>query len=384
MDAELAAMPVIDIDTHFTEPRDMWTSRAPQKLQDRVPHVEVTKEGAEQWVVGDLVLGPPGFCVIRKDGTKSYGVISLPRFEDMSVASTNPEARLRYMAEFGLHTQILYPNTLGFAGNNMMKISDVELRNFCITGYNDAMADVQQAGKGRLYPQVLLPFWDIELTVKELKRCHEKLGATGFTMTDSPESWGLPFLNDPHWDPLWTEAQDRGMPVNFHIGSGVIPNMWPGLEQNNRGIAAVSTMLFMNNMRCLTQLIFSGLLDRFPRLKFVSVESGIGWVPFMLEACEYQMDQNLLDRGGLKLRPREYFQRQIYASYWFEGKSATRSIELLGADNVMFETDFPHPTCLYPNVREQIQDSLAGLERSVQRKVLYETAMKVYNLPSPV
>jgi len=383
MDAELAAMPVIDIDTHFTEPRDMWTSRAPQKLRDLAPHV-VENQGNEQWVVGDLVLGPPGFCVVRKDGTKSYGVISLPRFEDMSVASTHPEARLRYMDEFGLHTQILYPNTLGFAGNNMMKINDTELRNFCITGYNDAMAEVQRAGKGRLYPQALLPFWDIGLAVNELKRAHDQLGATGFTMTDSPESWGLPYLNDPHWDPLWAEAQERGMPVNFHIGSGVIPNMWPGLEQNNRGVAAVSTMLFMNNMRCLTQLIFSGLLDRFPRLKFVSVESGIGWVPFMLEACEYQMDQNLLDRGGLKLRPREYFQRQIYASYWFERENAARTIELLGADNVMFETDFPHPTCLYPNVREQIQDSLGGLERSVQRKVLYETAAKVYNLPLPV
>lgn len=384
MDAELAAMPIIDIDTHYTEPRDMWTSRAPQKLRDLAPHVIVNPEGNEQWVVGDLVLGPPGFCVIRKDGTKSYGVISLPRFEDMSVASTHPESRLRYMDEFGLHTQILYPNTLGFAGNNMMKIDDVELRNFCITGYNDAMADVQRAGKGRLYPQALLPFWDIALTVQELKRCHDQLGMTGFTMTDSPESWGLPYLNDPHWDPLWTEAQERGMPVNFHIGSGVIPGMWPGLEQNNRGIAAISTMLFMNNMKCLTQLLFSGLLDRFPSLKFVSVESGIGWVPFMLEACEYQMDQNLLDRGGLKLRPKEYFQRQIYASYWFERENAARTIELLGADNVMFETDFPHPTCLYPGVREQVQASLAGLGRNVQRKVLYETAMKVYNLPSPV
>ncbi|MBI3757891.1 MAG: amidohydrolase [Deltaproteobacteria bacterium] len=383
MDAELAAMPVIDIDTHYTEPRDMWTSRAPQKLRDLAPHV-VENQGNEQWVVGDLVLGPPGFCVIGKDGKKSYGVISLPRFADMSVASTNPEARLRYMDEFGLHTQILYPNTLGFAGNNMMKINDTELRNFCITGYNDAMAEVQQVGKGRLYPQALLPFWDIELTVNELKRAHDQLGMTGFTMTDSPESWGLPYLNDPHWDPLWAEAQERGMPVNFHIGSGVIPNMWPGLEQNNRGIAAVSTMLFMNNMRCLTQLIFSGLLDRFPRLRFVSVESGIGWVPFMLEACEYQMDQNLLDRGGLKLRPREYFQRQIYASYWFENEDAAHSITKLGADNVMFETDFPHPTCLYPNVREQVQATLGGLERSVQRKVLYETAAKVYNLPLPV
>jgi predicted TIM-barrel fold metal-dependent hydrolase len=383
MDSELAAMPIIDIDTHYTEPRDLWTSRAPQKLRDLAPRVAETKEGNEQWVVGDLVLGPPGFCVIRKDGTKSYGVISLPRFEDMSVAATHPAARLRYMDEFGLHTQILYPNILGFAGNQMMKISDTELRNFCITGYNDAMADVQQAGQGRLYPQALVPFWDIELAVKELRRCHDKLGLTGFTMTDAPETWNLPYLNDPYWDPLWAEAQERGLPVNFHIGSGTIPPLWPGLD-DNRGIAAISTMLFMNNMRCLTQLIFSGLLDRFPRLKFVSVESGIGWIPFMLEACEYQMDQNLIERGGLKLRPREYFRRQIYASYWFESENTPRVLEILGGDNVMFETDFPHPTCLYPNIREQVQASLGGLDRSLQRKVLYETAAKVYNLPLPV
>jgi len=383
MDAELAAMPIIDIDTHYTEPRDMWTSRAPQQLRAVAPRVTENAEGNEQWVVGDLVLGPPGFTVIGKDGSKSYGVISLPRFEDMSAAATYPEARLRYMDEFGLHTQILYPNVLGFAGNQMMKIQDRELRNFCITGYNDAMADLQRAGHERLYPQALLPFWDLELAVKELRRCHDQLGLTGFTMTDAPETWDLPFLNDPHWDPLWSEAQERGLPVNFHIGSGTIPPLWPGLD-NNRGIAAISTMLFMNNMRCLTQLIFSGLLDRFPRLKFVSVESGIGWVPFMLEACEYQMDQNMVNRGGLKLRPREYFQRQIYASYWFENENAARTIELLGADNIMFETDFPHPTCLYPNVREQVQASLAGLDRRVQRKVLYETAAKVYNLPLPV
>lgn len=85
-----------------------------------------------------------------------------------------------------------------------------------------------------------------------------------------------------------------------------------------------------------------------------------------------------------RLRPREYFQRQIYASYWFENESTPRTVELLGGDNVMFETDFPHPTCLYPHVREQVQASLGGLDRSRQRKVLYETVAKVYNLPLPV
>src|SRR5262249_40655831 len=123
MDTELAAMPIIDIDTHYTEPHDLWTSRAPHKLRDLAPRVATTQEANDQWVVGARVLGPPGFTVVRKDGSKVYGVISLPRFADMSVAATQAEARLQYMDEFGLHTQILYPNVLGFAGNNMMKIT---------------------------------------------------------------------------------------------------------------------------------------------------------------------------------------------------------------------------------------------------------------------
>jgi len=385
MDTELAAMPVIDVDSHYTEPRDLWTSRAPQKLRDRVPRVAETPEGVEQWMLGDQLLGPLGFTVIRKDGSKSYGVISLPRFEEMSAAATEPEARLRVMDEFGLTAQIVYPNILGFAGIQMMKVEAAELRSFCISAYNDAAAEFQRAGRGRLFPQAIVPFWDVQEAVKELKRCHDKLGLTGFTMTDAPEVWNLPYLNEPHWDPLWAEAQERGLPVSFHIGSSTFPALWPGLDPSRgAGIAATSAMLFMNNMRCLTQLIFSGLLDRFPRLKFVSVESGIGWIPFMLEACEYQMDQNMVDRGGLKLRPREYFRRQIYASYWFETANTRNSLEQLGGDNVMFETDFPHPTCLYPEIREQVQTSLAGFDRSLQRKVLYETAAKVYNLPLSV
>ena len=383
MDRTLAEMPVIDIDSHYTEPRDLWTSRAPADLRDDVPRV-VELDGKEMWVMGrDTFMGPLGFCVVKRDGGKIRGEYSLPRYEEMTEAATYPKPRLEVMDQLGLDVQILYPNILGFAGSSVMKLENAALRNLCVTAYNDAVAELQAEGAGRLFPQAILPFWDLDLAVKELERCRKR-GLTGFTMTDAPEQWSLPCLSEPYWDKLWGTAQEMGLPVNFHIGSGSMGGgPWTGMGQS-RTLATISTMLFMNNMRCLTQLIFSGLLDRFPRLKFVSVESGIGWIPFMLEACEYQMDQNMIERGGLKLRPREYFQRQIYASYWFENENVARTIELLGADNVMFETDFPHPTCLYPNVREQVQSSLGGLERSVQRKVLYETAAKVYNLPLPV
>ena len=144
-----------------------------------------------------------------------------------------------------------------------------------------------------------------------------------------------------------------------------------------RSFAALSTMAQMGNLVCITNLIFSGVLDRFPSLKFVSVESGIGWLPFLLESLEYQYDENGVD--DLKLRPMEYFRRQIYGSYWFE-KNPGPALEALGEDNLMFETDFPHATCLYPGVQDAMRESLDGLAEHVQRKLLYETAARVYQI----
>jgi len=110
------------------------------------------------------------------------------------------------------------------------------------------------------------------------------------------------------------------------------------------------------------------------------VESGVGWLPFMLESCEYQMDENLVDRGGLELRPMEYFKRQMYASFWFEKTSIAHTVEVLGNGNIMFETDFPHPTCLYPGVRDHVDACLGDQDRQTQENILFRTAANVYGI----
>jgi predicted TIM-barrel fold metal-dependent hydrolase len=378
MTTPLARMPIVDVDTHFTEPPDFWTSRAPAELRDRAPRVESDDRGHEHWVVDrDLVLGPVGYCVIRKDGSKATGRVTLDTFAEIHPGASQARARLRFMDEHGLTMQILYPNVLGFTGSFVMNINDTELRNFCVSAYNDGAADLQQESNGRLLPQAVLPIWDVDLAVAELIRSHEKLGLSGIVLTDSPESWGLPTLSEPHWDPLWSAAQERNLPINFHIGGGgSIGNVWAGMSEA-RAIATMSTLADLGNMRCVANLIFSGLLDRFPKLDFVSVESGVGWLPFLLELAEYQFDENGVT--DLALRPREYFQRQIFASYWFESDVRT-AIDKLGEDNVMFETDFPHPTCLYPGIREHVRATLGEMEERVQRKVLYKTAARVYGL----
>ncbi len=390
----LADMPIIDIDTHWSEPRDLWSSRAPAKFKNRIPRI-VDRSGAgssagmaladQQWVVDDdVVLGPAGISVIKKDGSKGHGIFSFATMDESTPGAWSGPARLADMARLGVHTQILYPNAVGFAGGAIMKVKDVELRNFCLAGYNDGAADLQKESGGRLLPQALLPFWDLGVAVKELKRCRQQLGLVGFTMTDSPQEWGLPTLNDRYWDPLWSTAQDMDLPVAFHIGSGGTGQKltWDGYDPTTT-LAVTSLTLFMNNMRCLTNLVFSGLLDRFPRLRILSVESGIGWVPFLIEACEYQYKENWGGTSPLKLTPREYFDRNIYTSFWFEKENVGHTIGQLGADNVLFETDYPHPTCLYPSVREHVAEALSGLSESVQRKVLYENAARVYHLPMP-
>lgn len=375
----LGEMPVVDVDSHWTEPPDLWTSRAPARLKDRALRVVRNDAGQDRWIIEeDQVMGMVGYCSIRPDGSKSSGQIAFDTFDECHPGSIETAPRLDYMDEHGLSVQIVYANTLGFAGNLIMNVKDEDHRRFCVQAYNDACGDMQKEGKGRLFPQAMLPFWDVPAAVAELERAQDELGLTGFVITDAMSQWGLPPLNATHWDPLWDAAQSRGLPVNFHIGASVISGTWEAYPPA-RAFATLSTLAQMSNMNCVANLIMSGLLDRFPSLKFVSVESGVGWLPFLLESLDYQFDENGVD--DLELRPSEYFRRQIYGSFWFEDDVGP-ALERLGPDNLMFETDFPHATCLYPAVREQKERTLGKLEPSVQRKLLYETASRVYQLPA--
>ena len=112
------------------------------------------------------------------------------------------------------------------------------------------------------------------------------------------------------------------------------------------------------------------------------MESGIGWVPFLLEAMDYQFEETVpTEREGLSMKPSEYFRRQIFASFWFESFGPRATIEAIGEDNVMFETDFPHPTCLYPKAQEHITEVLTDLDEGIREKVLRTTAERIYHLP---
>jgi predicted TIM-barrel fold metal-dependent hydrolase len=384
-----AGLRVIDADTHLTEPHDLWTQRAPRAYQDRVPRV-VEVDGQPMWVVDDVPMQrASASSVVHKDGSRSLGTAFIGwTFDDAHPAAYDVGSRLAVMDEIGIYAQIVYPNAAGFGGQRFGAIGDPVLKNLCATLYNDAMVEMQEEGGGRLFPMALLPWWDIDASVAEAQRA-AALGLRGVNMTSDPQQGGAPDLASRAWDPLWEVCADLGLPVNFHIGASETSLAWFGSspwpsQGDDQKLAIGSAMMYLTNARVIANLIYSGLLERHPTLRFVSVESGIGWIPFVLEALTHQRGElppNVLDY--MTLSPAEYFRRQIYACFWFEKQDVTHTLELIGSDNILFETDFPHPTCLYPDSLSAAEAGLSQLDPAVRQKVLQDNAAQLYRISLP-
>jgi predicted TIM-barrel fold metal-dependent hydrolase len=300
---------------------------------------------------------------------------------DVMPASYDTKARVQFMDDHGFKAQIMYPNVLGFAGQAAARL-DPELRLVSTQIYNDAMAEMQADSGNRLFPMALIPWWDVKLAVAEVERCH-KMGFRGINTNTDPHDHGLPELGDTYWDPLWEVCTGYNLPINFHIGASDESMTWFGTGSLPsfdlaRKVAYGSTMLFLSNARVLVNIMLSRFLERWPDLKMVSVESGVGWIPFILEAISYQMSE-----AGIKpkLSPKEIFQRQMYASSWFEREDLIHNARLVGVDNVMFETDFPHPTCLYPNPLGYMAETAAKFTLEERQKIFGGNAARVYNIP---
>lgn len=381
---------VIDADTHLTEAHDLWTRRAPAAYRDRVPRVEDV-DGQPTWVVDGSVLGfAGGGGVIDRDEQKfpfseSMVVWGIDRIHE---AAYNPDVRLQVMDACGIHRQVLYPNSIGLGGQGLANaVPDPLLRRLCIEIYNDAAAELQERSDRRFLPMPVLPVWDIDECVREVNRI-ASLGLRGVNMTSDPQDLGSPDLANRAWDPVWEACAQNQLPVHFHIGASLTAMnfygnyFWPSQHEYVKP-AIGGSMLFIGNARVVINTIFAGIFDRFPTLKMVSVESGVGWVPFILETMDYELWENApVQAAELSRMPSEYFKDHWYATYWFEKNRGDVQglIDSVGEDNVLFETDFPHPTCLYPSPLEAVEEKMLTLRPETRRKVLGENAAKLYRL----
>lgn len=392
---------IIDADTHVIEPPDLWTSRMSKaRWGDLIPHVRFesaptsyvtaaddrAEPAADTWFVGSTPLMKAAAPAMA--GWHEHVPAHPMTLAEADPSCLDPSLRLAKMDEYGIHSAVLYPNIGIFVSAEYLGLAvDPAYALDCVRAYNDYIAEEWIAvSSDRYLGMATLPFWDLDATRQEIDRC-AALGHKGVIFTTQPENYGLPTLDDRHWDSLWAMAQDAGMAVNFHIGGGKLP---PTGHPDN-GVAANyalgSVLLYPSNMRTIGSLIFGGICHRFPRLNFVSVESGIGWIPAVLEAMEWQWHNAGVHREHpeYELTPTEYFKRQIYGCFWFEEAAALAAIEQLGSKNFLYETDFPHPTSMSPGPAtiavppaEYVASTLGHLDEVALADLLHDNAARIY------
>src|SRR5262249_27926103 len=225
---------------------------------------------------------------------------SAPRtFAEVPLAAHDAKARLEDMDSIGVWAMAVYPNVGGFGHEAVLKLGGPGLMLAWVQAYNDWQIDWIAPDPRRFIPILATPFWDPAATAREIERSAAR-GHRGVLFTGEPQKFGFPSLADPHWDPLWSAAQDAGLPISFHIGSGSLTEEFTPVKMKNYGMggcnARTTVGLFLENGKQLNDLLFSGVLPRFPKLEFVSVESGIGFLPFILEAADYTFEYSKVRR----------------------------------------------------------------------------------------
>jgi len=388
----LQTLPVIDTDTHLSEPPDLWTSRVSSKWADEVPHVVFDeRRGEEVWQVAHRRLnGVAGYAMA---GWNDYAPSHPPTIEQADPGAFDAKARVRRMDEEGILAEVIYPNMIAFSMDAFMQLSDQRLVMECVRAYNDFLTEFASVAPDRFILLTSLPFWDIDASVAEIERCHE-LGHRGVNLMTKPYKFGLPSLSDDHWEPILRTLEERGLSVSFHVGyQSQDQDDWKRLITNSTDPAqfAKETVLsLMGLAEGNAEVLLGGVCHRYPNLKFVNVESGFGWMPYFLESADWAWQNSAAHRAHPDRElPSFYFRRQIYSTFWFEQVSIERMADLY-ADNLMFETDFPHPTSLSPGPasaarrpREVVADMRMKLSEEVSRKVFFENAAKLYGVEVP-
>jgi predicted TIM-barrel fold metal-dependent hydrolase len=380
---------IVDADSHWSILPDFFTDLAPPELKDRMPRVEDV-DGRKHWVFEGHVRGTAGpAAVIRRDGTKESADLALNHwdYDEAHIGAHDPKVRLEVLDECGIDAQVIFPSSIGLGGQDFGVVEDRALSRVVLEIYNDRMAEIQADSGNRLLPLPLMPAWDVDTAIAEAKRV-AALGACGVNMTSDPQDLGAPDLASRAWDPFWDVLEELELPVHFHIGASITTMgfygsyPWPSLPIDTQ-LAVGGTLLFIGNARVVVNSIVSGMFDRHPGLKMVSVESGVGWIPFILDALDYEMAENAPGEvARLSKLPSEYFRSNIYATFWFENNrnKLPELVEAVGEDNILFETDFPHPTCLYPDPISSVEAKMATLTPEARRKIYGENARKLYRL----
>jgi predicted TIM-barrel fold metal-dependent hydrolase len=366
------ALRIISADSHVNPPRDLWSARAPAALKSRAPRVESTPQG-DVWIVDSEVKGAIGLDAMAGRKYEDFKAAGLT-YKDMRPGSYDPKARLADMDEDGVDAEVLY-----FGGPVTQYPKDPELRRFIVRAYNDWMVELSAVAPRRLIGLGHVPIVELEEALEELRRI-ATLGLKGFHMNPFPDDIGCRPLTDPQYEPLWSLIEEVDLPVSFHImgprGMAIsrLHDPTPGVKETFIALANISMT------ELLAGLTFTGILQRHPKLRFVIVESGIGWIPYFLERMDQTFQKHRFwTKSIITERPSTYWYRQGHATF-IEDHTGVAERHRAGLENIMWSTDYPHSDTTWPRSRQVLEEHFKGVPEDERRLVVGGNATRLYSL----
>jgi len=404
------AFGLISADSHVNEAPDLFETRLPGALRERGPRLRPDETGQDCWMTEGLPSSPLSFGVHaagkRKEGEAFANKKLQISREEMVRGSFDPHARLADMDIDGLDAEVLYPGPLGGlgGGGTLAAIADTELRQACFRAYNDWLADFCAIAPDRLLGIGLVRIEETDFAVAELERI-AGLGLKGAIVNAMPDLMGSPGLFSRSYDPFWAKAEEVGLPLSLHIlhsrsttplaeaaakeaaltgGAEGLQSVLNHVGSGTGVFETYMTMMCLDMAEPVALLIFSGLLERFPGLKFAIAESGIGWIPFTLERMDGIFHTHRVWMQSTITRPpSEYFREHFFATFQQDDDSGILGRYITGVDNLMWASDYPHTDTTFPFSHKVVDEILATIPPDEQEKIRTTNVRRLYGLPAP-
>ncbi|MGY9055684.1 MAG: amidohydrolase family protein, partial [Alphaproteobacteria bacterium] len=359
---------MVSTDCHANEPPDLWVQRIDKKYLDRVPRIETDSDGV-QW----------RFCEgYRPDRVR---VMSFEG-EDWvrSKAGADPIDRLKDNSEDGIDAEIIFPNK----GLAMWATPDAIFSSAQCAVWNDWAWEQYSPHGQAMVPVAAIATGNLDCAMAEITRV-AKMGYKALSLPCKPV-WGGHDVdhvnyNLPHFDPMWALVEETGMPLTFHVSTGRDPRAARG---NGGAIVNYVTHSLAPTIEPVANLCASGVFERFPKLKFATIEAGIGWIPWLMDAMdEAYRKHHMWVRPKLQMMPSEYFREHGFATFQEDPSGLTLAEEWRLMNNFMWANDYPHHEGTWPHSSAAIERTM-GMLNDVQRaKILGLNAAKCFNLDVP-
>ena len=337
---------LISADSHVSEPPGLWQERVDRRYRERAPRLVVDPPGREGAYF--LYEGHPPHPIgiglgAGKTSEELKEFLTKATYADARPGGWDPAERLKDNELDGVEADVLY-TTLGF---RIFWLADPGLQEDCFRVYNDWLAEYCRYAPRRMVGLPLISLYDPKAGAAELARC-ARLGLKGAMIWCSPPE-EQPY-SSAFYDPFWAAAEEMGMPVSLHSITGMgRESQWKQEERHMR-----ATVLSHEVERSFTVLIFSGVLDRFPKLQIVSAENNCGWLPYYLQRMDRTFERNRhASNLKLSLKPSEFFRRQMHCTY-IDDAVGVANRHYVGVDRIMWSSDYPHQASSWPHSQDVV------------------------------